>query len=189
MLPEVQAYVNSLEADIYAEERAVEREFTVPRWSVSLSKEEREEYYEAVEKRDVAMRELRRERLEREATAFEGLANSDNPMVRWIATTDEVWNDYRSYADRVLQALPMTREEIDDFGNAKGWCGEYGRLLRMAEAAGVLPEPEPELADIEPLVQEFIDWWGSGSESTIRRMIKKHLPVLIESAKQREAAA
>jgi hypothetical protein len=187
MLPEVEKYYDAVSDsdDNWALKQEAGRQNPVPTWSPSLVKEKRDEYFAAVERREAALRALDREQKEREATALEGLVASDNPLVRWIATTEEVMNNYSSHAKSVLCALPMTREEIDDFGDVNGWCGEYREFLRMAEAASVLPAPTPDLADIEPLVQEFVNWHGSRYESQIRKKIKKHLPALIDSANQR----
>jgi hypothetical protein len=100
--------------------------------------------------------------------------------VRFPVTDPEV-QAYPQHAEIALKALPMTREEMEEFGEHQDWCHEYGRLLRRAEEAGILPPPLPDLADIEPLVREVVNWSGL-SERRLRTIIKKHLPDILASA-------
>ncbi|MFI6512890.1 hypothetical protein ACIBCT_35265 [Streptosporangium sp. NPDC050855] len=191
MLPEVEKYFAARDArnssDYWDRRSQAEQDNPVPAWSPLLPKEERAAYYVAAEKREAALRQVDNDWKEAEAAAFDALRESENAMVRWIATTPPVLNGYEHHAHTVLRALPMTREEIETFGDEQGWCGEYGRFLRLAEKAGVLPEQAPDLADIEPLVDALRDWYGGGADNTFRKIIRKQLPALIESARERAA--
>lgn len=195
MLPEVQAYFDAVHGNDREADRAYGRmieETPVPSWNPKASDDVRAAYHEAHEKRVLASQALDRAQKERHAAAYAALVNSDNPIVRWLMTDPEVTRDYSSYADTVLRSLPLTREEIDDFGERQSWCGDYGRLLAKARVAGVLPEPTPDLAEIAPLVAEIRRSYG-GSTRTVTAMVKRHLPSILESAQvksaEREAAA
>lgn len=190
MLPEVQAYFDAQDNSnaAYEEDERIARENPVSMWRESWNAEERATFYAAEEKRALAQLKARQERRERRAAAMDHLRNSDNPVVKWLATDRVVQRDYISYRDQVLQNLPMTREQIDGFGDRQGWCGDYARMLERAEKAGVLPEPTPPLADIEPLVRALRGYWG-GSAAQFRNTINQHLPALLESAKRIEAEA
>lgn len=188
MLPEVEAYfaVMGDNDDNYNAMRQAERDNPVPNWSVSLSKEERDAYYAADNKRQAAVRKVNHDWKERQAQALQGLYKSENALVSWIGKNSAARREYPQHVDEVLKALPMTREEMEEFGELKGWCSEYNRFLRLAERAGVLPEAAPEIADFEPLIAELENWY-SGNSKRYRGMIRKHLPAILESAQKRAA--
>lgn len=188
MIPEVEAYFFAMQnTDEY--DRAVNQAETdnpLPRWSVTLTDAKRAEYYAAEGKRQDAMRKADHDWKERQGQALDALKNSNDPLVRWIAQHVGVRGDYRRYVDYVLRALPMTREELEEFGEQQGLGSGYRLLVEAAGQAGVLPEPTPELADIQPLVDEFTRLHGHWHGKTLRTMIRKHLPTILESARQRE---
>lgn len=187
MLPEVEAYYAAQDSDKFADEwDRVSRENPVPDWNHTMSPEQVTAYFAAEEKRNAAMRALDRAHKEKQASAYQGLVKSKDPMVRFLITDRLIQSKYPLHAEDVLKALPMTREEVEEFGESKGWCGEYEQLLRRAEKAGVLPERAPDLADIEPLVREVANEF-SLRECRIRAIFRKHLPDLIASAKAKEA--
>jgi FAD/FMN-containing dehydrogenase len=188
MLPEVaEFFANQDGSDqSYEEEQRIARENPVPMWRETWNEEERKAFYEAETKREMAVLKARHERRERRSRSRDLLRNSSDPVVRWLATDRVIQRDYQGYRDQVLQNLPMTREEIDTFGDRQGWCGDYERMLERAKEAGVLPEPTPPLADIEPLVVALRNHFG-GRTATYRSMINAKLPAILESAKQMAA--
>jgi hypothetical protein len=188
MLPEVKEYYDTAQGgnEWYRTEERVQNENPVPMWRESFSAEERATYYAAEEKRSLAVVKAHNEIRERHALAREALRNSDNKVVKWLMTDRVLQRDYTGYRDEVLKALPMDRAEIDEFGDRKGWCGDYARMLERAERAGVLPDPTPELADVSELASYIRNNYG-GSRVTITRAILRHLPAILESAAQRKA--
>lgn len=183
MLPEVQAYFDNQDGSnaSYEEDERVARENPVPVWRETWNSEQRAAFYAAEEKRAIAQLKARQERRERRAAAMDHLRNSDNPVVKWLATDRVIQRDYTSYRDQVLQALPMTREQIEAYGDRQGWCGDYERMMERAKEAGVLPEPIPPLANIDALVYDIRRDFG-GRDARVRSIINKHLPAILESA-------
>lgn len=183
MLPEVQEFFANQDGsnESYAEDERIARENPVPVWRETWNATQRAEFYAAEEKRAIAQLKARQDRRERRAAAMDHLRNSDNPVVKWLATDRVIQRDYTSYRDQVLQALPMTREEIESYGDRMGWCGDYERMMERAKEAGVLPEPTPPLADINALVYDIRRDFG-GRDARVRNIINKHLPAILESA-------
>jgi hypothetical protein len=186
MLPEVQEFFATQDGsdESYMEQDRIARENPVPMWRETWTAEERAAFYEAEEKREMAQLKARQARRERRAASIDVLKNSSDPVVKWLVTDRVIQRDYVSYRDAVLRALPMTREEIDSFGDRQGWCGDYARMLDRAEKAGnVLPEPTPDLANIEPLIRVLRNHFG-GSPQSYKNIIKAQLPALLASAKE-----
>lgn len=184
MLPEVEEFFkyNEDSDDTYAEEAQINAANPVPRWDEKWNAEQRAEFYAAEEKRSLAVLRARQARREKRAAAYDSLRNSTDPVVRWLATDRILARDYPDYRNQVLRALPMNREEIDSFGDVRGWCSDYTRMLERAEKAGnVLPEPAPDLANIDKLVEELQSVYG-GYGRKFRGILKKHLPAILESA-------
>ncbi|MGR6924612.1 hypothetical protein ACU635_61065 [[Actinomadura] parvosata] len=181
MLPEVKAYYDALDDRNHRiEADRVRAAHPVPDWDHTMSPDQVAAYFEAEDRQNTALRELERARKQTQADAYRELLASENPLVRFLVTDPEV-QAYPRHAEIALKALPMTREEMEEFGERHDWCHEYGRLLERAEAAGVLPPPLPELADIEPLVSEIVRWSGL-SERRLRAIVKKYLPDILASA-------
>lgn len=183
MLPEVQAFFDAQDGSnaAYEEDERIARENPVAMWRETWNAEERATFYAAEEKRAIAQLKARQERRERRAAAMDHLRNSDNPVIKWLATDRVIQRDYISYRDQVLQALPMTREQIEAYGDRQGWCGDYERMMERAREAGVLPEPIPPLADIDALVYDIRRDFG-GRDARVRSIVNKHLPAILESA-------
>lgn len=191
MLPEVAEYFDAQSDNDGAYENAkyeVERTHTVPRWNVTWDAAERQTYYTAQETRDAALWQLKRDKRERQAAAHQALMALDDKLVHWLMTDSVITRSYGSHRDVVLRNLPMSREEIDDFGANQGWCGEYRDLLERARLAGVLPDPAPELANVDELVREIQRNIG-GSSTGVSRMVRKHLPGILASAQVKAAEA
>ncbi|MFI6713489.1 hypothetical protein ACIBF7_44175 [Nonomuraea sp. NPDC050478] len=142
-------------------------------------------YFEAQDKRDAALREVEKADKTKQAEAYQKLAASEDPLVRFLLTDPEV-QAYPRHAEDVLKALPMSREEMEEFGERQEWCREFERLFRRADEAGVLPEPTPDLADVEPLVREVASRFGT-DERRLRTLVKKHLPDILASASAKAA--
>jgi hypothetical protein len=186
LLPEVKEWVDA-EDDYDSEyERRLQKirdDNLVPRWSNSWTTEERSAWYEADAKQKTAEVEFDHYKRERRMVALDKLKNSDDKLINWLMNHRGINRDYTSYRNAVLKALPMSREEMEGFGDRQGWCEEYTELLASAQAAGVLPEPVPPLANINELVRELREVVG-GRERRMRSVINKHLPAILESARQ-----
>ena len=190
MLPEVKAYFENQDGTdaAYIEDAQVASDNPVPVWRETWNAEERAAFYEAETKRAAAQLQARQERRERRAAARELLRNSSDPVVRWLVTDRVLERDYTSYRDEVLQALPMSREDMEAFGDRRGWCSDYERMLERAKAANVLPEPTAPLADIDSLVSDLRRQLG-GRDARVRAIVNSHLPAILESAKRIAADA
>jgi hypothetical protein len=186
MLPEVKAFFDATDSrNQRIETDRVYRTHPVPAWDHTMSPDQVAAYFEAEDKQNAALRELAKAHKTKQAEAYQKLITSDDPLVRFLATDPEV-QAYLQHAEAVLKTLPMSREEMEEFGDRQDWCREYGRLLKRAEEAGVLPAPTPELADIEPLVHEVVTWSGM-NERRLRALVKKHLPGILASAEVKAA--
>lgn len=191
MLPEIQEYFRAMEGydrEYDREYVQMETEFPVPHWNPRATEAERNAYFEADEKRQIALIKVEQGKKARQAATIQTLMNSDDKLIKWLMTDRVITRDYGSYRDSVLRALPMDREAIDSFGDRQGWCGDYSRLLERANAAGILPEPTPDIADIDDLVRDIRNNYG-GSRVQVRAMVKRHLPAILESAKTKEIEA
>lgn len=182
MLPEVAEFLRNNEGsdEFYQAQDQAIRNNPLPRWRDTMTAEERAEYYAAEKTREMALLELKQAQREKKFVALDALKGHENPMIKWLVTDRVIGRDYTSFRDTVLRNLPMTREEIDAFGDKQGWCGDYARMLERAERAGVLPEPIKPLADIEPLVNALAQHWGA-RRSAVRNLLLPHLPALFES--------
>ncbi|HEX4815358.1 MAG TPA: hypothetical protein VFV66_21660 [Nonomuraea sp.] len=184
MLPEVQAYYDALNDPNHRMEvnriRLARRE-----WDPTMSPDQVAAYFEAEDQREATLRELERAHQRKQAEAYQKLLASEDSLVRFLASDPEV-RAYPQHAETVLRALPMSREEMEEFGDRQEWCHEYRRLLQRADEAGVLPAPTPDLADIEPLVREIADQ-PRLSERRLRTIVKKHLPGILASAEAKAA--
>ncbi|MEU4575998.1 hypothetical protein [Nonomuraea sp. NPDC023979] len=188
MLPEVQAYYDAISSREYRiETDRVYRAHPVPEWNPTMTPEQVTAYFEADDARKAALHDLEKTFKRKQAEAYQKLVTSADPLVRFLVTDPEV-QAYPDHARIALQALPMSREEMEEFGDRQDWCREFQRLLRRAEEAGVLPPPMPDLADIDDLVRELAN--SSGMEQRrLRAIVKKHVPDILASAKAKAADA
>lgn len=76
--------------------------------------------------------------------AWNELAASTDPLVRWIA---ENCREYAEEAQIVLEALPASMDELDGIARGEGWCDVWRRFVRKAREADVLPECTPEASE------------------------------------------
>ncbi|MGI5274201.1 hypothetical protein ACQEUU_34050 [Nonomuraea sp. CA-218870] len=181
MLPEVKAFFDAIDdRNLHIETDRVYRAHPVPDWDHTMSPDQVAAYSEAQDKRDAALREVEKAYKTRHAEAHQKLAASEDPLLRFLLTDPEV-KAYPQHVHDVLKALPMSREEMEEFGERQGWCREFERLFKRADEAGVLPEPTPDLADVEPLVREAANRFGT-DERRLRTLVKKHLPDILASA-------
>ncbi|MFG1949324.1 hypothetical protein [Nonomuraea sp. NPDC048826] len=181
MLPEVQAFFDAIDdRNLRIETDRVDRAHPVPHWDHTMSPDQIAAYFEAEDQRNTALRELDKANKTRQAEAYQKLAASEDPLVRFLLTDPEV-QAYPQHVHVVLRALPMSREEMEEFGDRQDWCREFERLFRRADQAGVLPEPAPDLADIEPLVREAANRFGMDGRR-LRTLVNKHLPDILASA-------
>ncbi|MEU8249099.1 hypothetical protein [Nonomuraea sp. NPDC048916] len=186
MLPEVKAFFDAIDSRNHRiETDRVYRAHPVPAWDHTMSPDQVASYFEAEDKQNAVLRELARAHKRKQAEAYQKLIASEDPLVRFLVT-DPAVQRYPQHAEAALKALPMSREEMEEFGASQHWCDEYERLLKRADEAGVLPEPIPDLADIEPLVHEVVGSSGM-NERRLRILVKKHLPGILASAKAKNA--
>ncbi|MET7693829.1 hypothetical protein ABZT06_38680 [Streptomyces sp. NPDC005483] len=75
-----------------------------------------------------------------QATAWEALTASSDPLVKWIA---ENCAQYKGEAQTVLAALPATVEELDELADRNDWCGVWTTFRQQAFEAGVMPGVTP----------------------------------------------
>lgn len=143
MLPEVQAYFAIMNNHDYSALVEAERDNPVPAWSATLSETERAEYYAADNKRQEAVRKVDHAWKEKEAQALDGLLNSENALVKWVVNHPVLWgSEYQREAKDVLFNLPMTKQELEEYGAQQYGGGVFDRFIQEAENAGVFSTPE-----------------------------------------------
>lgn len=71
--------------------------------------------------------------------AFTALAESADPLVRWIAQNCE---GYAPQAAEVLRLLPAPMAALDALACENEWCEDWANFRAQAKAAGVLPASE-----------------------------------------------
>lgn len=144
MLPEVEAYF-AVEQERINEWNRWDREFSYGQGQIEdVPDDELPAWSQAGVARELESRKIARASRERRAVALNALKNSSDPLVRFIVTTPWFFEGYFSFVTRVtplLQALPMTREEVEDFrARNQQWSEIYDRFFEEAERAGVLPK-------------------------------------------------
>ncbi len=182
MLPEVQKYVESVEAATTAQSAAVT--------AAGEKYPERHGYGEEGRRQDSAYSEEIRKAYTTSAAAqraaWEALKASGDPLVKWIA---ENCGEYRTEAQRILAILPATVDELDELADAQGWCGVWGDFRQRAIDAGVMPgitaPSQARKAVFERIDREGCCPMGLGS----RRRIGQALDALIQEALTAEASA
>jgi hypothetical protein len=175
MLPEVQKYVESVEAATTARDTAVEAADTKYPERSGTS----EAGWRQAEAYRVEIRKACSACADVQAAAWDVLKASGDPLVRWIA---ENCADYRGQAQRILTALPATLDELDELADSEGWCDVWDSLRRQAIAAGVAPRSTPpspaRTAVFERIDHEGCCPMGPGA----RRRISDALDALIQEA-------
>ncbi|GAA2216445.1 hypothetical protein GCM10009850_119140 [Nonomuraea monospora] len=133
MLPEVKAYYDALDEREHSRElNRVRAAHPVPAWDPTMAPVEVAAYFEADNQLQAALRELAHAHKHARSEAYQKLIGLDDPLVRFLLTDPEV-QAFPSYVAVVLKALPMPREELEDFGERRDWCQRYGRLFERAE--------------------------------------------------------
>lgn len=108
--------------------------------------------------------------------AKQHLRNSDNPLIAWVA--DNVSSSHTDELHAFLRALPLTREELDNFRYTQGWCSTYTNYLDRAAEDGVLPPYNTVQFDLSA-IREDLDEFSENSIHTIMMSLRKHLPQII----------
>ncbi|MFI6485105.1 hypothetical protein ACIBH1_44845 [Nonomuraea sp. NPDC050663] len=185
MLPEIKAYYDATDGNdyYYALDRA-RTAHPVQDWHPTMSPEQVQAIFDAEDQLAAAVRKVDTDFKMKQAQAHHKLATHEDPLVRFLATDPEILH-YPTHREVVLKALPMSREEMDVFGEGRNWCEEYERLLQRADEAGVLPPRSPDQADIDALVQElhaYTGRHGGRTERRLRALVNKHIPAILASA-------
>ncbi|MDQ1041795.1 hypothetical protein [Streptomyces sp. V4I2] len=165
MLPEVQKYVESVEAATTAQSAAVT--------AAGEKYPERHGYGEEGRRQDSAYSEeigkAYTMSADAQKAAWEALKTSDDPLVKWIA---ENCGEYRTEAQYILAILPATADELDDLADTRDWCGVWGDFRQRAIDAGVMPgitPPSPaRKAVFERIDREGLLSHGTGVQATHR---------------------
>jgi hypothetical protein len=130
------------------------------------------EYEEACAEADAAYEareETRRasvRKLDRAKRGNTTLAESTDPLVKWIAV--HVLREYPEHSEAVLKALPATREQLDQLAAKMQWCGEWERLVRRAEQAGVLPAESDRTDEYNAIIRYVRDNFGAETTRTMK---------------------
>lgn len=182
MLPEVQKYVESVEAATTARNAAVD----------AADKKYAERYGYGEERRhqaDAYSEEIRKAYAtctDAQEAAWGALKASGDPLVKWIA---ENCGAFRGEAQRILSLLPATLDELDDMAETSHWCGVWATFRQQAIEAGVMPGVKP-LSPARKAVFERIDQEGCClMQPGARRRIGYALDALIQEALTAEASA
>lgn len=126
MLPEIETLTSAVDAV----KDEVNKAYEAYRHDTGLSDEE---YY----KRRETYVNLRDGRYARIKELVDKLAETTNDkLVKFIA--EEFYDEYDTQALRVLQRLPATLDELDDFAKEQGWCGVWDDSVDKAIEAGAL---------------------------------------------------
>lgn len=127
MLPQIESYHASLEAAEVAYNKAIDE----------LDKQYRAEEI-SLGIYDVLTDEQRNLKQVRENTAWNLLGHDSDELIAWIVNNCD---NYRSYANVVLAALPLDVDGLRQLRLDEGWCSDYNRYLENALNAGVVSEP------------------------------------------------
>jgi hypothetical protein len=114
-------------------------------------------------------------------TAWQGLKESTDPLVRWIA---EHCKDYQGEAIAILRALPASLEDLDTIAYDASWCGVWGEFRERAEAAGVLPgmTPPVPLTTQQAALMHYITYNITNNRRTVAEIQRRMLLVAEEAA-------
>ncbi|TLS45806.1 hypothetical protein FE633_13710 [Streptomyces montanus] len=175
MLPEVQKFVESVEAAIAARVatvEAAEQKYPERHSCGEVGRREYNAYSEEINKAYAKCSGV-------QAAAWGALKVSSDPLVKWIA---ENCTEYREQAQSVLAALPATVDELDDLADKNDWCSVWDEFRRQAINAGVMPGIKPPSPAMKA-VFERIDREGCcPMDPGARRRIGKALDALIQEA-------
>jgi hypothetical protein len=182
MLPEVQKYMESLEAALTAREAAVKAAGEKYPKRSGYSEDDRRQALAFNNTVNTAFAECD----SIHATAWEALKASSDPLVKWIA---ENCASYKAEAHSVLSALPATVDELDDLAARKDWCGVWDTFRQRAIDAGVMPGVTPP-SPARQAVFDLIDREGCCPMGTrTKQRVGKALDALIQEAVSTTASA
>lgn len=106
------------------------------------------------------IRESRNRQIE---AAREALKASDDKLVAFIA--GRPMDEYLDHAMIILEALPATREQLEELARANDWCGEWDKFVRMADRAGVLPDAVQRTDEYYAARDKVANCFGRGREA------------------------
>ncbi|MFC7309026.1 hypothetical protein ACFQVC_33085 [Streptomyces monticola] len=136
MLPEVQKYVERVEAATSARDAAVTK--------AHAKYPERYGSGEEARRQNIAYGEELNKAYDMYADLFEAawdaLKSSSDPLAKWIA---ENCGEYRDQAVTVLAALPATLGELEALAEREDWCGVWDDFKERAIEAGFMPGVDP----------------------------------------------
>jgi hypothetical protein len=114
-------------------------------------------------------------------TAWQGLKESTDPLVRWIA---ENCKDYQGEAISILRALPASLDDLDTIAYDASWCSVWGEFREAAERAGVLPgvTPPVPLTVEQTAFMAYITYNITGNRRTVAEIQRRLLLVAEEAA-------
>ncbi|MFD5445929.1 hypothetical protein [Streptomyces tendae] len=181
MLPDVQRFIDAVEAATAARRAAVDTaaEKYPNRYGRSQDAQRQAlAYTDEIESAHTTCSDVRE-------AAWEALKTSGDPLVRWIA---ENCAEYPAEARQVLTALPATLDELDELAERGGYCGVWNVFRQRALAAGVVPGVTPP-SPARQAVFDLIDREGCcPMKQAARRRISEALDALIEEARTGEAS-
>ncbi|MEV0254796.1 hypothetical protein AB0H82_11110 [Streptomyces sp. NPDC050732] len=181
MLPEVQKYLETVEAAATARNAAISAAESRYPERYSSNEDGRRQYAAYVKQVNNAYEACR---VTWEA-AWEALKASSDPLVKWIA---ENCAEYRGEARHVLAALPATVDELDDLADTQGWCGVWGELLQRAIDAGVAPGVNPPSPARKAVFEQIDQESCCGIGLMAQRRINKALDALMQEALAAQAS-
>lgn len=190
MLPEVREYFHAFnDTDgVYDNAlTAIANTYSVPHWDITWDEAQRQKYYTLQNAQAEAKLKAEQDHRERQAKAYHGLIQSGDKLVQFLMTNASI-GSYTNQRNEILRALPLSREALESYGDTRGWCGTYTEFFRLADEAGVLPAPLPDLADVTDIARAIRSQYG-GTTKQAMRLVKLHLPALLESAKVKAAEA
>lgn len=116
-------------------------------------------------------------------TAWQGLKESTDPLVRWIA---ENCKEYQGEAISILRALPASLDDLDTIAYDASWCGVWGEFRDAAERAGVLPgmTPPVPLTTQQSGFMGYITYNITNNRRTVAEIQRRLLLVAEEAAGQ-----
>ncbi|WP_190086382.1 hypothetical protein [Streptomyces longisporoflavus] len=182
MLPEVQTYIQSVEAATAAQSAAAvaaDQKYPERYGYGENSRSQASAYSEEIRK----VYDTGAETLE---AAWNALKTSGDPLVKWIA---ENCGEYRAEARCILAALPATVDELDDLAEANDWCRVWGSFRQQAIDAGVMPGITPPSPARKAVFERIDQESCCRMEAGARRRIGEALDALIKEAMTTEASA
>lgn len=183
MLPDVRAFIDAREAASTAYRSAMEGvEEQFPKrydYHSDDGREQRRKYSAAREAAAGVEHKAQEE-------AWEKLAESADPLVRWIAQNCD---EYRGEAQTVLRTLPATLDELDELAMERDWCGTWAGFRDQAIAAGVVSGVKP-LSEARKAVLDGIDAVACCRlDGGARTRVNKLLDAFLEAETKAQPAA